>query len=69
MFLNRFHLKYNYPAILLREGFEAVLIIIALLGVIRASGTKSAHKWVHGGWMAALAKSKETSTWKFAPVL
>lgn len=41
-------------AILLREGFEAVLIILALLGVIRATGSREAALWVHGGWMSAL---------------
>src|SRR6185369_16895665 len=41
-------------AILLREGFEAVLIIIALLGVLRAAGSAEAARWVHGGWIAAL---------------
>ena len=41
-------------AILLREGFEAVLIILALLGVIRAAGSREAAHWVHGGWLAAL---------------
>ena len=41
-------------AVLLREGFEAVLIILALLGVIRAAGAKQAARWVHGGWMTAL---------------
>ena len=41
-------------AILLREGFEAVLVIIALLGVIRASGSPRAAAWVHGGWLSAL---------------
>lgn len=40
--------------IILREGFEAILIIIALLGVIRASGVKQAALWVHGGWIFAL---------------
>ena len=40
--------------ILLREGFEAVLILIALLAVIRASGSRKAARWVHGGWVAAL---------------
>jgi len=40
--------------IILREGFEALLLIAALLGVIRASGVKGAAKWVHGGWIAAL---------------
>lgn len=42
-------------AILLREGFEAVLIILALLGVIRASGSRVAALWVHGGWIAAIS--------------
>jgi high-affinity iron transporter len=41
-------------AILLREGFEAVLVIIALLGVIRAAGSRRAAVWVHGGWISAL---------------
>lgn len=40
--------------ILLREGFEAVLILIALLAVIRASDTKDAARWVHAGWASAL---------------
>jgi high-affinity iron transporter len=41
--------------VLLREGFEAVLLIVALLGVIRASGAQKARRWVHGGWMTAVA--------------
>lgn len=41
--------------VILREGFEAVLIIIALLSVIRASGSTRAAFWVHGGWISALA--------------
>jgi high-affinity iron transporter len=41
-------------AIILREGFEAVLILIALLGVIRAAGSKKAAHWVHAGWVVAL---------------
>lgn len=40
--------------ILLREGFEAVLILIALLAVIRASDSKDAARWVHAGWVSAL---------------
>jgi high-affinity iron transporter len=52
--------------VLLREGFEAVLILIALLAVIRASGASSrkkgepdtiatqAARWVHAGWVSAL---------------
>lgn len=41
-------------AILMREGFEAVLIVLALLGVIRATGSKKAAAAVHGGWISAL---------------
>lgn len=40
--------------IILREGFEAVLIIIALLSVLRAANASIAARWVHGGWIAAL---------------
>jgi high-affinity iron transporter len=42
-------------SILLREGFEAVLMILALLGVIRAMGSRRAALWVHAGWLSALA--------------
>jgi len=41
-------------AIFMREGFEAVLIIITLLGVIKAFGANGAAKWVHLGWISAL---------------
>lgn len=41
-------------AILLREGFEAVLIILMLLGVLKKTGAHRAEHWVHGGWIAAL---------------
>ncbi|MFZ4712521.1 MAG: cytochrome c/FTR1 family iron permease [Bacteriovoracaceae bacterium] len=41
--------------ILLREGFEAVLIIIALLSILRATKASGAAKWVHAGWLSALA--------------
>jgi high-affinity iron transporter len=41
-------------AIFLREGFEAILIIVTLLGIIYASGTKRAAVWVHAGWVSAL---------------
>jgi high-affinity iron transporter len=40
--------------ILLREGFEAVLILVALLGVIRALKVRRAAAYVHAGWIAAL---------------
>lgn len=42
-------------AIFLREGFEAVLIIITLLSVIRSFKAKRAARWVHAGWSSALA--------------
>ncbi len=41
-------------AIILREGFEAVLIILTLLSVIKAFGNKRAAMWVHAGWVSAL---------------
>jgi high-affinity iron transporter len=41
-------------AIILREGFEAVLIILTLLSVIKAYGNKKAALWVHAGWSSAL---------------
>ena len=41
-------------AIILREGFEAVLIILTLLSVIKAFGNRKAALWVHAGWASAL---------------
>ncbi len=41
-------------AILLREGFEAVLIVVALLSVLKALGGLQASRWVHAGWLAAV---------------
>lgn len=40
--------------IFLREGFEAILILVTLLGIIRAVGAKRAAWFVHGGWFLAL---------------
>lgn len=37
-----------------REAFEAVLIIVTLLGVIRSVGSTQAAMYVHGGWMLAV---------------
>lgn len=51
-------------SILLREGFEAVLIILALLGVVRAAESEKAEKWVHGGWIVALGLG--VVTWFFS---
>lgn len=41
-------------SILLREALEAFLIIITILGVIRASGQRHAARWVHAGWIGAV---------------
>jgi high-affinity iron transporter len=41
--------------IVLREAFEAVLIIVAILSVLRAVGARRPARWVHAGWMAAVA--------------
>ena len=41
-------------SILLREGLEAFLIILAILGVIRAVGSRKAALWVHAGWILAI---------------
>lgn len=42
-------------SILLREGLEAVLIIITILSLLQSLKAKQAIKWVHGGWLTALA--------------
>ncbi len=41
-------------SIFLREGFEAVLIIIVLISILRAMGQSKAIRWVHFGWVAAV---------------
>jgi len=40
--------------ILLREGLEALLVVIALLTILRRSHKKEAVKYVHFGWGAAI---------------
>ncbi len=40
--------------IVLREGFEAVLILLAILGVIRATKARRAKPFVHAGWVVAV---------------
>jgi high-affinity iron transporter len=41
--------------ILLREGLEAALVVVMLLGMIRRTGRKDALRAVHLGWISALA--------------
>ena len=41
--------------ILLREGAEAILVVAAILAFTARTGRKDARRWVHVGWIAALA--------------
>ncbi|HXH53802.1 MAG TPA: FTR1 family protein [Sphingomicrobium sp.] len=41
-------------AILLREGLEALLVVIAMIAFLRKAGRTEAMPYVHGGWIAAL---------------
>lgn len=41
--------------ILLREGVEAILVIAAILAFLTRAGRADARRWVHAGWIAALA--------------
>jgi high-affinity iron transporter len=40
--------------IIFREGFEAILMILAILGVVRAAKAKRAALLVHAGWISAI---------------
>lgn len=48
-------------AILLREGLEALLIVVAMIGFLRKAERRDMLRWVHGGWLAALAAG--VATW------
>lgn len=41
--------------ILVREGFEALLIVVAMIAFLRKSERSDALPYVHGGWVGALA--------------
>ncbi len=41
-------------SIILREGLEAFLVIITILGIMRSLKMKQATKWVHSGWISAI---------------
>jgi high-affinity iron transporter len=41
-------------SIILREGFEAVLVILAILGVAKASGSTLVTATIHLGWLVSL---------------
>jgi high-affinity iron transporter len=50
--------------ILLREGLEALLVVIAMIAFLRKSGRPEVLPYVHGGWVAALAAG--AATWVVA---
>lgn len=41
-------------SIILREGFEAVLVILAILGVAKAAGSSMVNLAIHSGWIISL---------------
>jgi high-affinity iron transporter len=41
-------------SILLREGLEAFLVIMVILGIVNASGLNSPKKYINAGWIAAI---------------
>ncbi len=52
--------------ILLREGLEALLVVIGMIAFLRKSERKEALPWVHAGWVLALAAGGITwavATW------
>ncbi|HVL41388.1 MAG TPA: FTR1 family protein, partial [Brevundimonas sp.] len=55
--------------ILLREGLEALLIVIAMIAFLRKAERRDVLPYVHGGWIAALAAGAATwaaATWLIA---
>ena len=53
-------------AIVLREGLEALLIVIAMLALLRKAGRSEMLPWLHAGWLSALAAGALTwvlATW------
>lgn len=51
-------------AILLREGLEALLVVIAMIAFLRKADRPDAMRYVHGGWIAALVAGG--ATWLLA---
>jgi len=51
-------------AILLREGLEALLVVIAMIAFLRRAERADALRYVHGGWVAALLAG--AATWAVA---
>ncbi|OGB26582.1 MAG: iron permease [Burkholderiales bacterium RIFCSPLOWO2_02_FULL_57_36] len=53
--------------ILLREGLEALLIVIAMIAFLKKADRRDALPYVHAGWMSALAAGG--ATWAIATYL
>ncbi|SDD95523.1 cytochrome c/FTR1 family iron permease [Belnapia rosea] len=53
--------------ILLREGLEALLIVVAMIAFLRKAGREEVLPYVHGGWAAALVAGG--ATWVAATYL
>ena len=53
--------------VLLREGLEALLIVIAMIAFLRKTGREEVLRYVHGGWVAALVTG--VLTWLVATYL
>ncbi|CAK9249912.1 unnamed protein product [Sphagnum jensenii] len=41
-------------SILLREGLEAFLVIMVIMGIVRASGLRAPMRYIHAGWIVAI---------------
>lgn len=50
--------------VLLREGLEALLIVIAMIAFLRKAERQDVLRYVHGGWIAALTAG--AATWAIA---
>ncbi|HRN61301.1 MAG TPA: cytochrome c/FTR1 family iron permease, partial [Luteimonas sp.] len=50
--------------ILLREGLEALLVVIAIIALLRKAGRTEMLPWAHGGWLSALGVG--VLTWALA---
>ena len=50
--------------ILLREGLEAILLLAAIIAFVRKTGQAAALKYIHAGWIVALALG--AATWAVA---
>ena len=57
----------NSFAIIVREGLEAILIIAAIIAFMGASGARRQVKYIHYGWILALAAG--LATWFLASTL